>query len=150
MQRAVLFAAILLCAASVDASGLAALSGRDVQVVTRLRGIEPGAVTALKRQFRDTDRRLADRGAGFEATDALGPENFPQRRLVLAAHAGDTWFIHYEHGGYGLHSHLVGLARSGSSWRVVYSGSAFYAYDTLPKLREAIRRQQFRLKSNEL
>jgi hypothetical protein len=102
MQRALILAAVFFCAASGDASPLTALSGRDVRVATRLREIEPGAVAALKRQFRDTDRRLADRSAGFEATDAIGPENFPQRRLVLAAYAGDTWFIHYEHGGWGL------------------------------------------------
>ena len=74
----------------------------------------------------------------------------PSRRLVLAAYAGDTWFIHYEHGGIGLHSHLVALTRSGSSWRVAYSASAFYSYDTLLKLRQAIRTQQFHMKAYEL
>ena len=149
MQRALVFAAIILCAASVDASVLALLSGGDVQTVTHRREIDPSAIAALKRQFRDHDRRLADRGGGFEATDAIGPENFPQRRLVLAARAGDTWFIHYEHGGYGLHSHLVALARSGRVWRVVYSGVDFYAYDTLTKLRKAIRSHKFREESYE-
>jgi hypothetical protein len=33
---------------------------------------------------------------------------------------------------------------------VVYSASAFYAYDTLPKLKEAIRAKKFGMKAEEL
>ena len=76
--------------------------------------------------------------------------NPPFRRLIFAAASTDAWFIHYEHGGASLHSHIVALVRSGSSWRIVYSATAFYPYNTLSKLREAIRTQQFREESYEL
>jgi hypothetical protein len=123
--------------------------GGEVRVATQLREIDPGALKALENQFR-YDHRLADRGAPFQSTDVVMPGHLPWRRLVLAAASGDTWFIHYEHGGRGLHSHLVTLARSGSDWRVVYSGVDFYAYDTLEKLREAIRSHKFREETYEL
>ena len=143
MQRAAFFAVFALCAVSGRASVLDALSRSDVRVSTHLREIDSSAVGALTRQFHDRDRRLADHGAPFEATDALGPENHPQRRLVLATHVGDTWFIHYEHGGFGYHSHLVALTRVGNSWRVEYTAAAFHVYDSLAKLRAAIRGHQF-------
>lgn len=119
----------------------------DVRVASHLRDIDRGPVAALKHQFK-YDPRLADRGAPFESTDVGG--DAPSRRLVLAAAVGDTWFIHYEHGGRGLHSHLVELTRSGGSWRIVYSASAFYAYNTLPKLRNAVREHKFQKQTDEL
>ena len=143
MRRVLIVAALMLCASPLVAGVLDSLSRSDVRVYTRLRDIDTSALAALKRQFSDDDRRLADRGAGFEATDAIGPENFPARRLVLAARAGDTWFIHYEHGGRGYHSHLVALTRADHSWRRTYAAAAFKVYDTLPKLRAAIRAHRF-------
>jgi hypothetical protein len=122
----------------------------DVRIATHLSEIDHGALSTLKHQFHD-DRRIADRGASFTEGDALMPGyNPPSRRLVLAAVSGDTWFIHYEHGGRGLHSHLVALARSGTSWRIVFSATDFYPYDTLQKLRNAIRARKFREKAIEL
>jgi hypothetical protein len=125
------------------------LTSGDVRVATHVREIDSSALAALKKRF-SYDHRLADRGASFEVGDAISPANFPQRRLVLAAASGDTWFIHYEHGGIGLHSHLVALSRSGTSWRVVFAGTDFYTYDTLPKLRDAIRTHKFRQGTYEL
>ena len=143
MERSVIVAIIMLCASPVVASVLDLLSRSDVGVATHLREIDRSAVGALKRHFSDDDHRLADRGAGFEATDVIGPENLPERRLILAVCAGDTWFIHYEHGGRGYHSHLAALTRADHTWRLVYAATAFDTYDTLAKLRAAIRKRQF-------
>ena len=119
------------------------LFNSDVRVVTRLHRIDPGVLAALKQCFK-SDHRLADRGAPFSAGDAMLPgQNPPSRRLVLAAVAQNIWFIHYEHGGIGLHSHLVAFIRSGHSWRLAYSASGFYGYPTLDKLREAVREHRF-------
>jgi len=143
MHRVAIVAVLLLCVSPLGASALDSLSRSDVRIATRLRDIDAAALAALKRQFSDGDRRLADRGAGFEATDMIGPEGFPERRLVLAVRAGHTWFFHYEHGGRGYHSHLVALTRSDHSWRLAYAGTDFYLYQTLPKLRAAIRAHRF-------
>lgn len=141
--------AALVAQPSASANVLDQLGTRNVRVATRLREIDKDALGALKRQFSN-DRRLADRGAPFRATDVVMGDDPPSRRLVLAAASGDTWFIHYAHGGIGRHSHLVALTRSGDSWRVVYSAWAFYDYDTLPKLRAAVRTRQFREQTYEL
>jgi hypothetical protein len=131
------------------AAALDSLMSGEVRVAMQLREIDPGALRALENQFRN-DHRLADRDAPFQEGDVVTQHGLPWRRLILAAASGDTWFIHYEHGGIGLHSHLVALARSGNSWRVVFSGTDFYPYDTLPKLRDAIRSGKFREEAIEL
>lgn len=131
-----------------DAGVLDQLDGSNVQVATHLREIDSGALAALKRSC-NTEHRFADRGEQFRATDVMERGNQPSRRLVLAARAGDTWFIHYEHGGRGLHTHLVALVRSGHSWRVVHAASTFRAYETLPKLRAAVHAGEFRQASEE-
>lgn len=141
---------LLLVAGSPGFSAaLDELTRGDVRVATHLRDIEAGALAALKQQF-SYDPRLADRGAPFQSTDVRAGGDPPSRRLMLAAASRDTWFIHYEHGGIGLHSHLVALTRSGNSWRVVYSALAASAYDTLPKLKVAIRAKKFDMKADEL
>jgi hypothetical protein len=144
----VLALALAACPSAFSAVVDPLVSG-EVRVATHLRDIDAGALAALKRKFSD-EHRLADRGAPFRSTDVLMGRDPASRRLVLAAVSGDTWFIHYEHGGYGLHSHLVALTRSRNSWRVVYSATAFYPYHTLPKLRDAFRKRQFRMDTYEL
>jgi hypothetical protein len=143
MRRLLIVAAAMFCASPLVAGVLDSLSRSDVRVYTRLRDVDASAIAALKRQFSYGDRRLADRGAGFEATDMIGPDNFPERRLVLAARAGDTWFFHYEHGGRGYHSHLVALTRADHSWRRAYAAVDFRIYETLSKLRAAVRAHHF-------
>ena len=137
-------------AVTSQAAGVDGLFRDDVRVVTQLRDIDPGVLSSLKRRFR-SDRRLADRGAEFSAGDAMLPGyNPPSRRLVLAVELPDTWFVHYEHGGVGRHSHLVAFVRSGRGWRLDYAGVAFYEYRTLEKLRAAIRSHRFRGAGDEL
>jgi hypothetical protein len=124
------------------------MSGR-VRVVRHLRDIDPGALKALKDAFSN-EHRIADRGAPFRATDVMERGLPPSRRLILAAASPDVWFIHYQCGGWGLHSHLVALARTRNSWSIVYSATAFYEYDTLSKLRAALRAHKFRELTYEL
>src|ERR1051325_297733 len=101
MQHIFIVGAFMLYASPLVAGVLDLLNRSDIHVAIHLREVDRTALVALKQHFSDDDRRLADRGAGFEASDAIGPENFPVRRFVLAARAGDTWFFHYEHGGRG-------------------------------------------------
>jgi hypothetical protein len=142
-MRIVIVAILALCTSPLIAGVLDPLSRNDLRVATRLRDIDAAAVAALKREIDDDDRRLADRGAGFEASDVISEGDFPARRLVIAARAGDTWFVHYEHGGRGYHSHLVALTRGERSWRLTYAAAGPEAYRSLSKLREAIRASHF-------
>ena len=49
---------------------------------------------------------LADIGTAFNATDVVAAD-LPMRRLVAAGASGDRWFMEYDHGGRGLHSHFA-------------------------------------------
>jgi hypothetical protein len=49
---------------------------------------------------------LARRDGYFNATDVV-ISGLPMRRLISAGRAGDRWFVWYEHGGLGMHAHLV-------------------------------------------
>jgi hypothetical protein len=49
---------------------------------------------------------LADIGAPFNATDVVQP-GLPARRLLSAGVSASQWFLEYEHGGRGLHSHFA-------------------------------------------
>jgi hypothetical protein len=112
-------------------------------VAHRLSEVDPAVRRLLLRRF-DDDRRIADYGAEFDPGCTGGTGALPSRRFALAVYIGDRWFVEYEHGGRGRHSHLVVFSRSGTSWRTVYSGVGFYEYYTLPKLRRAITQGEYR------
>jgi hypothetical protein len=42
---------------------------------------------------------MAPRGGDFNATDVITNPKAPGRRFIRAGHAGDIWFLWYEHGG---------------------------------------------------
>lgn len=111
-------------------------------VIRRLSRLDPAVRQLLLLRFGD-DRRIADHGAEFDPGCTGGAGGPPSRRFALAVHVGDRWFVEYEHGGIGRHSHLVVFARYGASWRVVYNGAGFYEYHTLPKLRRAITKGEY-------
>ena len=145
----VVSAALVTAPACASSDILDRLRTGDVRVAVSLSEIDPGALAAVKRAF-SYDHRMADRDAPFNAADVRSGGHPPSRRLVLAAASGDAWFIHYEHGGRGLHSHLVTVVRSGQSWRIVHTATTFRSYDTLSKLRAAIRAGQFGEATGEL
>ena len=51
---------------------------------------------------------MADRGAAFNATDVI-VKPAPAHRFIRAGHAGDTWFVWYEHGGIAYSKNIVVL-----------------------------------------
>src|ERR1041384_4997540 len=50
---------------------------------------------------------FADPGKKWNPGDVIWDEKVPRRRLIFGGASGSTWFIYYEHGGRGLHEHLV-------------------------------------------
>ena len=128
-------------AAATPPSALAPLFQPGVAVFRNLAQIDPQVRAQLLRQFRD-DARLADSGANFSCCCDFGPGSPPSRRLVLAAYASGRWFIEYEHGGIGLHTHLFVFEPAGGHWRVAYRGVGFYGHATLTSLRDAIRKKK--------
>ena len=141
--------AVVCCAGPAISHSNAAvpddLLRRDVQVVTTARGIDPAVLAAFASFFANDSRPLS-REEPFSANDA-GPG--ASRRFVFAAEVPTLWFIHYEHGGIGRHSHLVVFRRWGNSWRLAYAGVAGYTFSTLDRLRNGIRTHQFRQSTSE-
>ena len=134
-----------LSASSFAAStptALEPLFGSDPAVVHHLAELDPVVRQLLLRRFED-DRRIADYGAEFDPSCSGGTGGLPSRRFALAVHTAGRWFVEYEHGGRGRHSHLIVFSRSGASWRVVYNGAGFYEYYSLPKLRRAISKGEY-------
>ena len=141
--------AVVCCAGPAISHSNAAvpddLLRRDVQVVTTPRDVDPAVLAALAPFFANDSQRLSHEEP-FSANDA-GPG--ASRRFVFAAEVPTLWFIHYEHGGIGRHSHLVVFRRWGNSWRLAYAGVAAYTFSTLDRLRNAIRTHQFRQSMSE-
>jgi hypothetical protein len=131
-------------------SPLSQVANRAFAEVTTLGAIDPAAVTAVVARLR-YDPRLADAGAPWEATD-VGLTDAPCRRLLVAGHLGSSWVLLYEHGGRGLHHHLVmlqvadgtavveywGTGYACKSWRQCESGKC-----RLRQLQEAVRKGWF-------
>jgi hypothetical protein len=74
--------------------------------VQALEQIPAPVLKALQARFKD-NRRLADRGQPFDATDVVS--GLPTRRLVLAGYTSTEWFVTYEHGGRGHHLDVIVL-----------------------------------------
>jgi hypothetical protein len=83
-------------------------------------GVAPAVVEALQARFPG-DRRLADRGQAFQATDIVTGE--PTRRLVLAGRSGSDAFVVYEQGGRGHHLVFVMFDARGQAPRPVLRAS---------------------------
>jgi hypothetical protein len=81
---------------------------------TDLGALSPGVRLALTRFLGDGT--IANRGDPFEASDVTrrASANVPRRRLIRAGTSGDLTFVEYEHGGLGLHQHLVLFQTRGS------------------------------------
>ncbi len=73
-------------------------------IILSIHDIESGVLNSLRSRF-GRDDRLANVDEPFNPTDVL--DERPNRRLVLAGHAGTLWFIAYERGGYSHYLKLV-------------------------------------------
>ncbi|MDY6997694.1 MAG: hypothetical protein SW019_13920 [Actinomycetota bacterium] len=73
---------------------------------------EVAGLTELPPALRSALPPMAERGASFNAGDAVTDADLPSRRLIRAGHLGDRWFVWYEHGGEGYFWHVV-VARVG-------------------------------------
>lgn len=84
----------------------------------------------------------ASAGSPYNDSDFVQP-GLPRRRLVFFARQGDTYFIHYVHGGFSWHAHLVGIQfnRYGA---IPTMNVAFYEqFDSLANAQEALGTLRF-------
>lgn len=105
---ALVLLSVLLAPASAEAMGRLCLPfSRNY---ARLADLPPGAAAAL-------GFPIAERGARWNATDAVGPGPLlPFARFISAQGGGCTLTIHYEHGGIAHSFETATLERRGEGW----------------------------------
>jgi hypothetical protein len=85
----------------------------------------------------------ANPGAEFEATDMGGDPPLPHRRVTFWTQRNDTYFVYYEHGGYGYHSHLVGIRYGGGEARPVVNLLFFQRFASFEALQAGLANLDF-------
>jgi hypothetical protein len=74
----------------------------------------PASVRAGLAQLFGETLKMAEPGAPFQATDVMGPERLPFRRLVAAGCSADHCLVHYEKGGFA-HLYYVVVFETGAA-----------------------------------
>jgi hypothetical protein len=125
----------------------AALSGtlRDhlkderFEVVTSIRGLPLGVRDGLQTLFGTQTLDIAEPGAEFEATEAIGNPKLPIRRLAVAGCSTDHHcLVYYERGGRD-HTWLVALFHwTPATTRFEWGGSAPGGMATIDEVRKAM------------
>ena len=117
---------------------------RQFTIVTKTHEI-PEPVRVLLTALTKTEGRiLAEPGAKYQETDVIAEPDLPFRRLIFAGNGKGIYFVNYEMGGRG-HSYHVAVfewvpGRISLVWRAVLERRI----ENLTKLREAIRKGQYK------
>lgn len=61
--------------------------------------------------FKIANSRIANPGEPWTSTDDIADIALPMRRLVFAGASTEIWFIFYQHGGHGRHSHVLVIGK---------------------------------------
>lgn len=77
--------------------------GQDATVVARLHDLPPVIRTDIETRVGT----MAEPGEPFEATDVYGTVHRPTRQFLRGLHIGRYWIVWYQHGGRGLHTHVL-------------------------------------------
>ncbi|MGH8678001.1 MAG: hypothetical protein ACREUQ_06600 [Burkholderiales bacterium] len=68
----------------------------------------------------------ANPGGEYNPYDFVVDESLPSRRIEFWWHTEVMYFVYYDHGGYGRHSHLVGIQYSGKDVRPLVNLAFFH------------------------
>ena len=120
-------------------------SVESVQDPTPIEVVENRRLDSLPSNVRDRVVELfegelpAEQGAPFNATDVIDQTN-PRRRLVFWVRDNKLghYILHYEHGGIGRHSHVIGLIKTQQSAIPIFNISLRGAHPSLKELRQAV------------
>ncbi len=82
----------------------------------------PRAILAL---CVDQHGKMANPGEAWEATDDIGDENLPRKRLIWAAELNNLYVVHYERGGF-VHSFhiMVATVEPDGLAKIIWMGTA--------------------------
>jgi hypothetical protein len=110
--------------------------------VTSIRGLPLGVRSGLQTLFAsqeyDVQRDIAEPGARFQGTAALGDPKLPLRRLVAAECSIDHCLILYERGGTAVTSHVALFHWTPEATRFESGGLAPQPLTTIDDARKAL------------
>jgi hypothetical protein len=113
------------------------VKGERFQIVTSIRGLPLGVRDGLQSLFGSQTLDIAEPGAEFQATDAIGNE-LPIRRLVEAGCSTDHCLVYYERGGTA-HTWQVALFHwTPAATRFEFGGAAPGGLATIDAVRNAV------------
>jgi hypothetical protein len=109
------------------------------EVVASIRGLPLGVRESLQTLFGGHSLDIADPGAEFQATEAIGPIKLPRRRLIAAGCAPDHHcLVYYERGG-GPRAWLVALFHwTPAATRFEWGGTARGGLATIDDVHDAV------------
>ena len=111
-------------------------------IVSSIRGLPLGVRGALQTLFgsqeSDVQRDIAQPGARFQGTDAIGDPNLPLRRLIAAECSQDHCLVYYERGGSTLTFHAALFHWEPEATRFEAGGQAPERLATIGDVRNAL------------
>jgi hypothetical protein len=135
MLRRFIFTYVLLAAFAVtaEAAGRVVCKGEKFQFATSTSVLPPDVLASLRNpegRFED----LAEYGAPFYATDVVGAEVRPMRRLGAVAIGSKHIFVAVEHGGMGYYVEIWSFELQGTQWHGFPDETAVHIPSTLPEI----------------
>lgn len=115
------------------------LKDERLDIVTSIRGLPLGVRDGLQTLFGGQTLDIAEPGAGFQATEAIGNSKLPLRRLMAGGCSPDGHcLVYYERGG-GTRTWLVALFHwTPSATRFEWGGNARGGLATIDDVRNAV------------
>ena len=137
-----IWSAVVTCSQAAPAAPLsetqrAHVKNDQFQIVTSIRGLPLGVRDALQELFGSSTLDIAEPGAEFRVTEAIG-NDLPLRRLVAAGCSTDHCLVYYERGGVA-HTWQVALFHwTPAATRFEWGGSAPSGLATVEDIRKAV------------
>jgi len=108
------------------------------QIVTSIRGLPLGVRDALTTLFGGLSLDIAEPGAEFQVTDAVGTARLPIRRLAAAGCSANYCLVYYERGGFTHTWHVALFHWTPAATRFEWGGTAPGGLKTIDDVRKAV------------
>lgn len=109
-----------------------------LDMVTSTRGLPLGVRDGLQILFGSRTLDMAEPGAGFQSTEAIGDPKLPIRRMVAAGCSTDYCLVYYERGGSAHTWHVALFHWTPAATRFEWGGAAPAGLAAIDDVRSAI------------
>jgi len=113
----------------------------DYQIVYKAGEIPKNVRNALFEKLNG--EKIAETNEQFNAGCVIRDPKVPRRRLVFAGNSNNSCFVCYEHGGIGLHCHLIIFSVDKEKVQITFNGSYFYKPENIKQLKQWVNENKF-------